>query len=398
MYFVGHPPPTTPPTTVAEVLKNSLVENGLICKPLGDTFTSDILQKNGNVATSALDHIYLSESLVEITAMEKMDASSSDHVPIFASINHHHKKAPKMKTITKPCIKTLTKSNWCLSLLNRNWEELGQTEDVEDMAEIINKLVTESLDQCAPIKSFKIRNQNKHGISENTRNLIKERDSTRKALASRSSAEKSVLLIKYKKLRNKVNSELKKDVKKFNNERVDNANNENEIWKVVNDINKPKSAAGITLLENGIKISNEKDVAEIFNVFFVEKIVKLKENIDPNYVEDPLTRLKEKLKGKNLHFKLKTVTEAKVLKTILGLKNKKSSGLDEVTQEQLKMAAEILAIPLTRIINQSISEGKFPDIWKIGVVTPVLKKGSPLDKTNYRPVTCLSVLTFGDSG
>ena len=162
---------------------------------------------------------------------------------------------------------------------------------------------------------------------------------------------------------------------------------------MVNDINKPKSAAGITLLENGIKISNEKEVAEIFNVFFVEKIVKLKENIDPNYVEDPLTRLKEKLKGKNLHFKLKTVTEAKVLKTILGLKNKKSSGLDEVTHEQLKMAAEILAIPLTRIINQSISDGKFPDIWKIGVVTPVLKKGSPLDKTNYRPVTCLSVLS-----
>ena len=48
---------------------------------------------------------------------------------------------------------------------------------------------------------------------------------------------------------------------------------------------------------------------------------------------------------------------------------------------------------LTRIINNSITEGKFPDIWKIGVVTPVLKKGSPLDKNNYRPVSCLSVLS-----
>ena len=48
--------------------------------------------------------------------------------------------------------------------------------------------------------------------------------------------------------------------------------------------------------------------------------MKLKENIDLNYVEDPLSTLKEKLEAKNLHFSLKTVTEARVLKTINGLK------------------------------------------------------------------------------
>ena len=53
------------------------------------------------------------------------------------------------------------------------------------------------------------------------------------------------------------------------------------------------------------------------------------------------------------------MTEAKVLKTIHGLKNKESSGRDEVTQEQLKLGADVLAIPLTRIINNSITEGKF---------------------------------------
>ena len=57
------------------------------------------------------------------------------------------------------------------------------------------------------------------------------------------------------------------------------------------------------------------------------------------------------------------------------------------------MGAEVLAIPLTRIINFSVEEGVFPEIWKVGVVTPVLKKGSPLEKSNYRPVSCLSVLS-----
>ena len=64
-----------------------------------------------------------------------------------------------------------------------------------------------------------------------------------------------------------------------------------------------------------------------------------------------------------------------------------------MTQEQLKLGAEVLAIPLAQIINNSITEGKFPEIWKIGVVTPVLKKGSPLEKNNYGPVSCLSVLS-----
>ena len=67
--------------------------------------------------------------------------------------------------------------------------------------------------------------------------------------------------------------------------------------------------------------------------------------------------------------------------------------MDELTQEQLKSGAEILTIPLTRIINASIEQGTFPEMWKEGIVTPVLKKGTATDKKNYRPVTCLSVLS-----
>ena len=42
------------------------------------------------------------------------------------------------------------------------------------------------------------------------------------------------------------------------------AKDENEIWKIVNEINKPKSGDGITLMENNIKIVDEGKVAELF--------------------------------------------------------------------------------------------------------------------------------------
>ena len=81
-----------------------------------------------------------------------------------------------MKTVTRRCTKSFTKESWCNNLNMKNWEDLGSTEDIDEMAKIITTFVTESLDECAPVKIFKIRNQNKHGISENTRKLVKERD------------------------------------------------------------------------------------------------------------------------------------------------------------------------------------------------------------------------------
>ena len=44
---------------MSELLKNKIEECGMINLELGETFTSDIVQKNSNIATSALDHIYI---------------------------------------------------------------------------------------------------------------------------------------------------------------------------------------------------------------------------------------------------------------------------------------------------------------------------------------------------
>ena len=73
-----------------------------------------------------------------------------------------------------------------------------------------------------------------------------------------------------------------------------------------------------------------------------------------------------------------------------GMKKKKSSELDGISQDLLLIGADKIAVPLKRMINNSIESEVFPKEWKRAVVTPILKKGDQKDKTDYRPVSCLA--------
>ena len=48
---------------------------------------------------------------------------------------------------------------------------------------------------------------------------------------------------------------------------------------------------------------------------------------------------------------------------------------------------------LENCINQSIVSGKFPDPLRLANISPVYKAKDPLDKTNYKPVKILPILS-----
>ena len=136
-------------------------------------------------------------------------------------------------------------------------------------------------------------------------------------------------------------------------------------------------------------VADETEIANKFNNYFIEKVANLKESIDKERVVEPLDTLKEKMKKKNLKFTLKTVSEKTVNKVMKEMRKKKSVGHDNISQECLLLGKNVLTIPLTRIINASIKDGKVPETWKEAVVTPILKKGEKDEIKNYRPVSCL---------
>ena len=202
--------------------------------------------------------------------------------------------------------------------------------------------------------------------------------------------EKHTLMQQYKTLRNKVTGKIRKENIDFNNNRIEEANNERELWNVVKEVINPRKENNWNIItEDGGNIIAEKEVAEAFNEFFINKVEDLKKNIEPTHVEDPLVRLTAKLKNLKTSLEFKTVTQTQMKAHLKKLSKKKSSGLDGLSQENLILGTKNLLAPLTAIVNQSIMQGEFPSEWKQAAVTPVLKKGNPQLLNNYRPVSCL---------
>jgi hypothetical protein len=200
-----------------------------------------------------------------------MDASSTDHLPIIAEVNFRVQQAKNNTTIRKRCMKNFSQQKWTGCLAGKEWEDLGKTEDVNEMAQYFNKRVVEALDECAPCTNIKIQKNYKFGISNKTKQLIKERDKVQKLIHFLPN-EKIIMHERYKKLRNRVTNQIRKDTRQFNEERIDKAGDEKEIWKVVNEVIKPKEKNQWKLKYGEEVIEKEEEIANIFYNFFIEKI------------------------------------------------------------------------------------------------------------------------------
>ena len=90
---------------------------------------------------------------------------------------------------------------------------------------------------------------------------------------------------------------------------------------------------------------------------------------------------------------MKHVTEDFVFKELLHLNTCKSTGLDGIPARFVKDGADVLKLPITWIINSSISENTVPSEMKLARVKPLYKKNSNLEVGNYRPVSILSIVS-----
>ena len=146
------------------------------------------------------------------------------------------------------------------------------------------------------------------------------------------------------------------------------------------------------IFSDGIVVNSPAGLSETMNKYFINKVRLLREAIPVNN-SDPLKTLKETIHDRTCTFSLKPVKPEQVLDIVKGLKNSKSTGLDNLDTYIVKLVAPSILPALTHIINLSIREGTFPALWKKAKIIPLLKKGDALNPKNYRPVALLPIFS-----
>jgi hypothetical protein len=122
-----------------------------------------------------------------------------------------------------------------------------------------------------------------------------------------------------------------------------------------------------------------------FNTFFLEKVEKIKSKIQSGGL-DPLEHTRwraEKLGIKKNSFALRTVTEKEVPEAIRKSKNSSCPDIDGRSPEVLKLAAPVISVPLTWVINSTIESQSIPKVWKRAKILPLHKKKAKSSAKNY---------------
>ena len=71
----------------------------------------------------------------------------------------------------------------------------------------------------------------------------------------------------------------------------------------------------------------------------------------------------------------------------------KAPGLDSINSSILKLSSPVISGPLSSIINSSIATSLYPDQWKMSLVCPLHKGGSPSNCNNYQPISLLPTVS-----
>ena len=247
-------------------------------------------------------------------------------------------------------------------------------------------------DRHAPIKKLsptEVKLKLNPWLTPEILKLIRFRD----RLFARKKREPDNVLVRetYNKVRNKVNREVKRSKKEHNKSYFEaHSNNIRKTWEGIRKLVNVKKSTDFSISQLNVKgrvVDDPVSIANNFNSFFVgvgpetEKTVPKVPNMSPS----------KYLRNRNQFDLIIAHIDQQEVLDIINILANKSSGPASIPLRLLKIAADLIVIPLCYIINISFSTGVFPDVLKVAKVIPLHKGGSTQEVNNFRPISLLSI-------
>ena len=268
------------------------------------------------------------------------------------------------------------------------------------------------LEQHAPMKKKVYRANHKPYMTKDVRKAIMRKSALKNKYHRDRLPE---LEVAYKKQKNYTRRLIKRaKTEYFSNLNLERITDSKKFWKTVKPLftDQQGGSQKITLVKNSKIISEDKEVAETFNKFFINSVqcLHLPENgalqNSTGTLTDPVkVALKKfeihpsileikKLVSVNTKFSFFKVSVSEIDSEIKGLKPNIACSLLGIQAKFLKQVVDIIVEPLMNIWNREIIENqKFPCKLKLANITPIFKKFESVLEKNYRPVSILPIVS-----
>ncbi|KAL1402104.1 hypothetical protein pipiens_006234, partial [Culex pipiens pipiens] len=268
------------------------------------------------------------------------------------------------------------------SLSSIDWDDILQDQDSNTSTTIFYDVLYEIVRQFVPSKRVSRNRTEKlpwwNADLRNRRNILRK---ARKRLFKAGTPENQTavdrLEIEYELLQDSLFRDY------LNRVQVDLKDNPSSFWKYVRS-RKRTSVLPTRISLNGSTAENPEDAANVFADFFSSVYEADAPSASNDYLND--------LPTYDIDFPQPEFSQAEVKSALDAVDPSKGAGPDRLPPSFIKRLSEHLAKPVSVIFNRSLSEGTFPDEWKLAAITPIHKTGSTTAAENYRPISILSCL------
>jgi len=279
----------------------------------------------------------------------------------------------------------------------------GAEADAEAAFNEYHNNIISIFNEHAPLKEKKIKSNHFPFMTKELKRAIYQRNMARNKYYKSKTPDNYCL---YKEKRNVVNSLKQKLTTSHIRERSKSGTQNKHFWSTMKPFFSKKSIASndIMLRESERLITEENELCEIFNTFFVNigSDVGIVDNINK-----PITDILNEYRAhpsiitintvgvtrNHPTFKFSHISRATVIEIINEMECKKSSGYDEIPTVFLKSLKNELGQPLANLINSCITQNVFPTNLKMADINPVYKKKDKLNKDNYRSINLLPTIS-----
>lgn len=268
------------------------------------------------------------------------------------------------------------KKTFLEELFSQSWELVREadTQNVDEQWNIFMSDFTNIFNKNFPKKL----SMNKKHLSKYRSPEIEEIKKRLDILLIMSNASKQHMDL-YRNTKKEYDHALKKQRTKSYEERVIRSDNKSKtMWQICKEI-----SGTIKNQENYQLEGTPEEIAENLNIHFNNTVTDILKNLPTIAINYSHMKYIDK------SFYLKPTTPTEVENLGKSIKNKFSSGDDEIPIMIVKLALPAVSKIMSYIINNSFKYGIFPESLKMALIKPIFKEGHPEILSNYRPISLL---------